>query len=393
MRNKTKIVSIVLFLSVFILLLSFGGQKTKWKGKIEVEDGIKIVINPDRPVFGELVFELEKECLLGTEKNEHDIFALIWEVQVDAQGNVYISDFKDRRIKKFSSEGKYLYDIGRIGQGPGEFQGARNLFVDDQSGDIYLADFMKIHRYKLDGTYQDTMPTNRIFRNFFVDAEKSFWAKTFYQDETEQGEAFEKISRQGEIMKRITKYSPQDTGSTMPSREGTVIAVTGPKHGYEYELIISRIDNRTCLWVLSSEYQLNVIGIKGDLLFKILKQESPQKFSGREKDEILNRFNINIRKKMKLPRFKPFFKKIISDSEGRIYVQRTRSPLGEKEEYVYDIFSKDGHYLYWSRFTEDPVVIKNGFFYTVVRNPESDVQYVKIYRVKNWDRIKKDISL
>jgi len=95
---------------------------------------------------------------------------------------------------------------------------------------------------------------------------------------------------------------------------------------------------------------------------------------------------------MKLPHFKPFFKKIISDSEGRIYVQRTRSPLDEKEEYVYDIFSKEGHYLYWSCFAEDPVVIKNGFFYTVVRDSETDEQYVRIYQIKNWDQIKKNIS-
>jgi hypothetical protein len=31
--------------------------------------------------------------------------------------------------------------------------------------------------------------------------------------------------------------------------------------------------------------------LKGEILFKIRKQEVPQKFSGREKDKILNRFN------------------------------------------------------------------------------------------------------
>jgi len=187
-------VNISLFIFILLLVCAFNveGQKSKWRGKVEYKDEVKVVENPREPVFGEVVYDLAKICVLGNEKNEHDIFALIWEVQVDAQGNVYISDFKERRIKKFSSEGEYLHDIGLIGQGPGEFQGARNLFVDDQSGDIYLADFMKIHRYKLDGTYQDTVATSRIFRNFFVDAEKSFWARAFYQDERRQGEAFEK---------------------------------------------------------------------------------------------------------------------------------------------------------------------------------------------------------
>ena len=84
--------------------------------------------------------------------------------------------------------------------------------------------------------------------------------------------------------------------------------------------------------------------------------------------------------------------KIISDNEGRIYLQRTRSPVSEKDEYVYDIFSKSGYFLYQSRFSEDPVVIKNWLFYTVIRDPETDIQHVKIYRIKNWSLIKKDIS-
>lgn len=68
-------------------------------------------------------------------------------------------------------------------------------------------------------------------------------------------------------------------------------------------------------------------------------------------------------------------------------VENPREPVFG--EVVYDIFSKEGHYLYWSCFAEDPVVIKNGFFYTVVRDSETDEQYVRIYQINNWDQIKK----
>lgn len=343
-------------------------------------------------MFGEVEFDLEKVNVLGTEKNENDIFALIWEVQADAEGNVYVSDIKDRRIKKFSSEGEYLDDIGQIGQGPGEFQSARNIYVDDKTGNFYAADFMKIHRYNQNGVFQKTVSINRIFHTFFVGADQSFWARTSYMDETGQGEAFETISPQGDLAKRIHKFSPQVTGSSIPSGEGEVTSVAGPKHGYEQELIISKIDENTFLWALSYEYEMNIINIKGNLLFKIQKQESPEEFSGKEKDKILSKVNIKTRKMVKLPRFKPFFMKIISDDEGRIYLQKTRSPVSEKDEYVYDIFSKSGYFMYQSRFSEDPVVIKNGLFYTVIRDAETDIQYVKIYRIKNWSLINKDIS-
>jgi len=392
MRSKNLIFLTILFLSCFVIFFSYGHQETRWKGRIEKEDGFKVINNPDQPMFGTVILDLEKVNVLGAEKNENDIFASIWEVQAYTQGEVYVSDIKDRRIKKFSSEGEYLYDIGRIGQGPGEFQSARNIYVDDGTGDFYVADFMKVHRYNKNGVFQKTVSINRIFHTFFVDTDQSFWARTSYMDETGQGEAFEKISPQGELTRRIQKFTPQDLGSSKPSGEGMVTTVAGPKHGYEQNLIISRIDEKTFLWALSNEYELNVLDIEGNLLFKIRKQEAPEEFSGKEKDKILGQFNVNARKLVKLPRFKPFFMKIISDDEGRIYLQRTRSPVSEKEEYVYDVFSKSGYFLYQSRFSEDPVIIKNGLFYTVVRDTETDIQYVKIYRIKNWSLIKKDIS-
>ena len=115
-------------------------------------------------------------------------------------------------------------------------------------------------------------------------------------DETGQGEAFEKISPQGDLAKRIHKFSPQALGESKPSGEGEVTVVAGPKHGYEQELIVSKIDEESFLWALSYEYEMNVIDIKGNLLFKIQKQESPQGFSGKEKDIILSQFNNKTRK-------------------------------------------------------------------------------------------------
>ena len=67
MKDKTKVVSIVLFLSAFIVVVSFGGQKAKWKGKIEIEDGVKVIKNPKEPLYGEIVFELEEDLSIGNE--------------------------------------------------------------------------------------------------------------------------------------------------------------------------------------------------------------------------------------------------------------------------------------------------------------------------------------
>ena len=63
--------------------------------------------------------------------------------------------------KLFDREGKYLYDIGKIGQGPGEYSGSLYSEVIDETGKaIYLAPFSnssKLYKYNIDGTFEKSI--------------------------------------------------------------------------------------------------------------------------------------------------------------------------------------------------------------------------------------------
>ena len=137
MKNKTKIVSIVLFLSAFIMVISFGGQKPQWKGKIEIENGIKVIKNPRDPLYGEIEFDLEEDLSIGNEEDENYVFYRGVGIEVDSDGNIFILDGGNYRIQKFDKDGNYLQTIGRKGQGPGEFQRPIGLYLDSK-GNIYV---------------------------------------------------------------------------------------------------------------------------------------------------------------------------------------------------------------------------------------------------------------
>jgi len=64
MENKTSVVLIVSLLFIFIMVVSFGGQKAKWKGKVEEKGGIIVVKNPKEPMYREDVFSLEESQAL-----------------------------------------------------------------------------------------------------------------------------------------------------------------------------------------------------------------------------------------------------------------------------------------------------------------------------------------
>jgi len=100
MKSKIKIVTIVLFLSVSILLVSFGGQKAEWKGTIEEVDGDKIVKNPREPMYSENVISLKEGLSIGdVEGKKEHIFSQRRNTAVYDEGNIYVLDRKEFHIK------------------------------------------------------------------------------------------------------------------------------------------------------------------------------------------------------------------------------------------------------------------------------------------------------
>jgi len=56
------------------------------------------------------------------------------------------------RLLVFNINGKFLYEIGKQGRGPGEFSELRDFDLD-KDGNVYILDYLKIHKYKIDGAY------------------------------------------------------------------------------------------------------------------------------------------------------------------------------------------------------------------------------------------------
>jgi hypothetical protein len=46
----------ILILGLVIICSAFGQDKPVWKGKIEYENGVKVIKNPLEPLFGEITF-------------------------------------------------------------------------------------------------------------------------------------------------------------------------------------------------------------------------------------------------------------------------------------------------------------------------------------------------
>jgi hypothetical protein len=103
--------------------------------KIETVDGVRVVHNEKGGKWGvnpEVKLELVR-TIGGLDADENLSFFEPSEIVRDSLGNLYILDSGNNRIQKLNSEGKFIKTIGRKGQGPGEFQGARSMDIDEQN--------------------------------------------------------------------------------------------------------------------------------------------------------------------------------------------------------------------------------------------------------------------
>ena len=381
MNNKIHSLSAVMIILSFAFVTSYGTQKAEWKGTIEIENGVKVVKNPREPLYGELVFDLEEDLSIGREDDENYLFYSVRDIGVDDDGNIYVLDRGNLRIQKYDRDGNYLCTMGRVGQGPGEFQWAFQLLIDDKNGIIGMLEGYKFIVYDKEGNHLDR---DIIFERFIlpmvVDSSGGLWGIVRrYEGEDEVTsditKFLAKFSNEGQIAKEAAKFP------SYQYRERSITGgVFGGSTGEEHDLHMELAGENHLVYGYSKEYELNIIDLNGNLVLKIRKDEPYRKFTAQERGKY--------DKRLKLPEHKPFFYYLYSDSMGRIYALKNNVPLGRDEERKFDVFSKDGYYLYTTTFTLNPFLIKDGFFYTPIVNNETGEVFVKRFRIKNWDRIK-----
>jgi hypothetical protein len=401
---KIRIISIILSLSAFILLVSFGGQKAEWKGKIETEDGIKVIKNPAEPLYGEIKFELEEDLSIGNEEDENYLFYGARDIQVDTEGNIYVLDSGNHRLQVFDKSGKYLRTIGKRGQGPGEFNSPTSLQLDDETGNIFVKDNMlrKIIIFEKQGKYIDKdILLVEFLIDFCLDSDGCIWGKfTLPGIDTR---SIKKITLTGKVEKTLVEIpyyvnrillSSSKVGNTKYG-EGIFF-----NHGYEDDLFLSQVDNHTFIYGHSKKYELVAVDKTGNVIFMIRKDESPVKITKSERDRITDGIKRDIMMKghlvpdisIKFPDYKPHFYSIITDDKSRIYVRKNPVSRESGTNHEYDVFNKEGLYLNRINLDHYPYLIKDGYIYTRMTNEETGLEQIKRYRIKNWEKIQEGIK-
>jgi len=389
---KTKRYFLRWIILILCLILSFGCSESdkgsEWTSTIETEQGTKVIRNPDEPKYGDFVFDLEEDLVIGDANDEYYFFYRVTDLKVDEDGNIYVCDGGNRRVLKYSNKGKYVRTIGRQGQGPGEYSFPSRLFLDDK-GNLCVHGGRSFIYYDRDGNFQKQVKLKSFYSRILPGPKETFLGTTQPNPRAEGGAktSIVQIADNGESLRTIDEYPVEYS----KSKKAFVL------HWYTHSISVSKRNKDSFYYGFSKDYRIHAADNMGKTVLSFVKEEEPMFISGEEKELTKeNGFFAAIgtnepQEAMVFPAHRPFFSRFVTDDLGRLYVIRHRSILERDQSIRFvDVFSQDGFYLYRMKWPFVPSLVKGGFLYEVSENVETGDVKIFRHKINNWQEFKEE---
>lgn len=405
-------------LRYILILLIFTGcssckSETVHSFQVYEKNGITIAETIGGPKFeGEIFKYIEVLKINQDERLPESLLVLPNSaVLMDENGSFYVEDHRPTRIVCFDSDGNYSHNIGRVGQGPGEYQRAT---ITDVSGDVvsvWDSQLGRLSLFQTDGTF---MESHYILR----------------QSMTRSGEFRLEVPHRGPdnklvlIGRRRTSASVAEATtlwnsaavmilsseadtlallSTERVRQGTMLRNTGLNYIY-FNASPSAVyhSDHGVLMTTGHEPRIDIFGLDGQL-HRIIKVDIPlNPVMASEKRKVLTHLRQRVREAEDARRLasakaaldhlefcdpKAYWNDILIDEYGYIWARRPGDRFwitqGELVNPIYRLFSPEGEYLGDTQLPADLGTITRGHHIAIQIEEETGEFDIVIYRMQS----------
>lgn len=374
---------------LFILIFTFFscGKKAEKSVQIVEIEGIRHVINPGAPLKGTVLLDLEKT--LEIDPYEHEDVALkVVRYQRDMDGEILMFDPNLAEVHRFSGDGKYLGNLVRAGQGPGEFTKFQGLKAYFLNGQIWATSLFKVARFDKQGNLLEDkkLPLGAFHVIEVLVDENHYIAMNSERSDEGQKRSVVLVDFSGEERRTQVEYygTVQEwmINDPVQNRSFGLTGIT-PEILYAYNKATESVAVG-----LNMEYKITVKDLWGQTLHVIerpvqavhLSIEDKKKLIKWEPDNEFMKWQLSV-----LPDTMAAIQEIKALPQGYLAVSRITGP-GEAEV---DVFDPDGKYMYILK-TEQGVSLKGAEYYDFgfgKLEERDDLSVYVEYRIKNLPEI------
>lgn len=349
-------IALSLFLALSICALPAAAGD--WAGQEVTEGGVTKVMNPATPMTPRADLEPQELWRIGGYDDDEIFGVIVSVIQDEATGDLYMLDSQLNEIKVYSKDGEWLRNIGREGEGPGEWRFAfSHFFTPDGNIGILQAFPPKIVMITKDGDPAGNYPlpehTGEGFQ-IIISAAPAGENMAIVQMNNQQVDG-------GVKMKELLTLCPKG------GAEATVVQTKENSINFGNPVLnekeMSNIrngrwaafqDGRTAAASNNfDEYKINIYAADGSLDHEIHVDYPIHDRSDEEKDFMLNLFERATAQNMPFPNKKFEISEthgpvagMQSRSDGSLWVLTSRGQFDAPEGVVgvYDVFDEKGRF-------------------------------------------------
>lgn len=304
------------------------------------------IANLSQPRDGVLTPKLTELWSVGGENDpQGELINRPFEIRLASDGTVYVLDWGDTCIRVFDARGKLLRQVGRKGQGPGDFD-TPCWFDVDGGGRIHVVDMrnMRVTRFDPSGKYETSFRLEKIASGIRVDGRGRIWCGEMATGEPELTSEFKIVQRMLTLVryeadgKNPRRVGPFSSEKMMMKAVGGGGVVSGSSPAAPQAGWAIAPDGR--LWLGHNQsYDIGVFDADGQPLFRFGRDFKPVRNNSFYEIAPANRKNTVVPETF--PAFAPDF---FFDEAGNIWLRMFRND-DKDEPHRYDVFSPQGVYL------------------------------------------------
>ena len=372
-----KLFYLILVLSLFICC----GPKGEKVEKV-IKDGVTHIMNPEKPLRGEVILDIEKTREINPYIHE-EVGLRRFSFIRDEDGEVILFDSSRAEAQRFNSNGEYMGRLFREGQGPGEFPERRGLDIYFMNNQICVTGGRKLAKYDKSGQFLSERKIG-YSPDILVDE------NTFFIREREEKEqdwldkvSLVNLSSDKDNESTIIDLFQKENVGMIQSRDGKTRF--GEAWATPYIQFVYNQEYRKLYVELNTEYKIYVKNLKGETVYVIERPYNNVKVDSEDKKKLLSwalEFPTSKWMISAYPDTLVAIKGIKILPNGYLAVYR----VSGIETVEADIFDQEGRYVYIMKHPEG-ISLEGVKFYSfgfaIKETKEDDLDVYAEYKIKN----------
>jgi hypothetical protein len=332
---------------------------------------VPMVANSIQPREGVITPKLTELWSVGGDNDpQGDLVNQPFEIRLAADGTVYVADRGDVCIRVFDAKGKFLRQVGRKGQGPGDYDSP--FFIDvDAQGRIHVLDMrsLRVTRFDPTGKYETSFRMDKSAIQIRVDGRGRLYCGEMSSGVPQISTEFKTVQQSLTIVRFDPDGRNPNRSRPFPSMKmmmktmpgGGIVSgssPTSPQVGWS-------IAPDGKLWLGNNEtYDVGVFDPDNNPLFRFGREYRPVRNKAYDEIAVENRKN-SVATEL-FPAYAPDF---FFDEAGNAWFRLYRND-DKNEPYRYDVFSPQGVYLKQYVLPCRIYQVRNGKMIAVVETEE-----------------------